>query len=547
MPTPQFLPSDLGFDPEIFPSYRDGQLDLSLQVAESRRRFTFIEVPPGGGKSLAYMTVPKILSLGDDTPLRTLVLVGTKGLQSQLSEDFHHAFTVYGHSNYRCLAVEPGGPLYPEYRGPMTCDVGPCRIGVECQLRGGGCESYDARYRASKSEVVLANYALWMSINRYGEPNSLGQFDVLVLDEAHTARDWLTRSCVVSLLASDLRPFGISLPPAQILDDPSQWSKWAGEAASVVRAASMIAKRTRRLNPREVVELQRLEADLGTLAAVLPDGPTRWIADTTSGRSGPGVEFSPVWAQEFAERYLFRGIPKVILSSATLSPLDARYLGIPTESFDYLERPSTFPARNRPLIYVPGASVRRGMPEAEIRMWVNVIDRIIEKRLDRKGIIHTRSYDYARQILKRSKYARFLISHNDSRDIRAQIAAFKSMDAPAVFVSPSIEEGFDFPDDEARYVIIAKLPFLDLSDAVTAARMEADKTYSVLVTAQTIIQMYGRGVRSRGDWAETFIIDESWGRWFRAAAGRLGLWHRWFKDAWQDHDYPPPPPALQAA
>lgn len=540
-----YTPATFGFDSTRFPSYRDGQLDLSFRAAQSTRRFTFMQVPPGGGKSLAYMTVPRLLSLGD-RPLRVLVLVGTKGLQSQIPGDFPFAHPVFGHNNYPCRAVELTGPL-AEYHDPhrvTTCDVGPCRIGIECSLRRGGCDSYDDRAIAAGSEAVVANYALWLTLGRYAEPDSLGRFDLLVLDEAHTARDWLAKSCTITLLRADLKPRGIELPPPEILDDPAKWSQWAAQASATVRTSAAVAKRLKRTTPRDVIELQRLETELGILAAVKAGGPTRWLARVQGTKQGPAAVFAPVWAQEFAERYLFRGIPKVILSSATLSPLDARYLGIAEDEYDFLERGSSFAAANRPFYYLPAARVSKQMSDVEERMWVNVIDRIVEGRLDRKGIIHTRSYDYARKILARSKYARFMLAH-DSTDARAKIQAFKRAEPPCVLVSPSVEEGFDFPDDEARYVIIAKVPFLDMGDDITLARMDDDKSYANLVVAQTILQQYGRGVRNESDWAETFMLDENWGRWFSAAAGKLGLWPRYFRDAWQKcGSLPPAAPPL---
>ena len=100
---------------------------------------------------------------------------------------------------------------------------------------------------------------------------------------------------------------------------------------------------------------------------------------------------------------------------------------------------------------------------------MNRIDEIVGGRPNRKGIIHTVSYPRAREIMKRSKHRRRMRTHN-TRSTEEAVAMFKQSRDPLVLVSPSVEQGFDFPLDECRFQIIAKLPFVNVYSPIVVAR-----------------------------------------------------------------------------
>ena len=81
-------PSELGL-PEKFQTFRPGQEESALKIVGSDKRFTLLDAPTGSGKSLMYMTAA-MLAGG-----RSLVLVGTKGLQSQILDDFKDSFAAF--------------------------------------------------------------------------------------------------------------------------------------------------------------------------------------------------------------------------------------------------------------------------------------------------------------------------------------------------------------------------------------------------------------------------------------------------------------------
>lgn len=533
-------PTDLGFPPK-FADWRKGQLDVTIAAAASDKRVYMLSMPTGGGKSAVYMGVAKMLDA------RTLVLTSTKGLQAQLTADFKSMglFEIKGQNNYRCLA---------DSAAYTTCDDGVCHSGVECSLKADGCTYYDAVRAASKASLVVTNYAYWMTMNRYSDPDSIGKFDLLVLDEAHDAPEQLADFCAIEVEKAEVHSLlELDLPP--IDEGQEVWSEWAAKARAICAIRYSAARLRIREGAKYVKQVKRL-IDLGRRLAELakshrwrrgeptapdvwmPGQQSDWVAEWVfdSNRHVKGVKFSPVWAHGYAEEFLFKAIPRILMVSATLQRAAARYLGIPPDQYEFAETTSTFDPARRPLFWIPTVRVGRNITPGEQRVWLNRIDAIIDRRLDRKGIIHTRSYDRAQAILQSSRHRAIMLGHG-SRNARDVVAQFKRAKPPVILISPSMETGWDFPYDQCEFQIIAKVPFLDTRSAVLQARARSDKKYLNYMTVLSLIQQYGRGMRAEDDRCETFIVDDNI-EWFWPAAKEF--WPKWFKAAYRRHPGVPP-------
>lgn len=545
-------PSDFGFPPK-FSQYRRNQFELAAEVAFDTHRFQGVHAPTGTGKSLMYLTAVRLLASASSLPVRALVLVGTKGLQDQLLHDFNALGMVdmRGQSNYPCTALYVTGEYRGYARPGTSCADAPCHAGLPCAKREGGCLYYDQQRLAQRATIVVDNYSHWISIGRYSDPEALGKFDILICDEAHTAPRWVAKHCTVELDRNTvLHYLGAKLPP--INEGLAAWSSWARTAsitaterhAEVVEELQITAGDDRRDLLRQALVYKRLINDLDAVANAhdwhssegsrlnvkMPGLQIDWVFQSTER----GVRFEPTWAHPYTEELLFRNIKRVVFASATLTPEIAKYLGIDARDMRWHEVSQGFSPRRRPFYFIPTVRVDRRMVEGQVRLWVNRIDAIIEGRLDRKGIIHTVSYARALELLARSRFAHLMITH-ERDNMRATVDAFKRADAPTILVSPSVVEGFDFPYDEARYQIIAKIPFTDGRDPVEKARRKADGEWPNYVAAQALIQMAGRSMRAADDVSETFIVDDHW-RWFQYAV----KFPKWFKESWRWVDRVPP-------
>jgi Rad3-related DNA helicase len=149
-----YKPSDLGFGDE-FPEYRTDPMsgrEVQLEVIEfgsaCESRFAAISAPTGIGKTLAAVSMAKV------TGMRTVILTATKALQNQYLSLFgkYGMVEIKGRSNYQC-----GDYAHLDCRGGAAMG---CRY-----CRGNGCGYERAKKKAVESQLVVANYAYWMTVN----------------------------------------------------------------------------------------------------------------------------------------------------------------------------------------------------------------------------------------------------------------------------------------------------------------------------------------------------------------------------------------------
>lgn len=446
--------------------------------------------PTGIGKSLIY--VAGSLHRGG----RTIILTSTKGLQDQLMKDFAPAglVEVRGRSNHRC-----------DLTG-NSASLGPCRWGYKCALREGGCAYYDSIRRANEAQLVVTNYAFWLS------NDGILEAETLVLDEAHASFDHLVSHYSVELdmnLAMGILGHELELSRAGIAEALKESEKYLrAQVKHILKEGGDISK---------ISPLSRLVENIRTLSSTLK------LTAIKSKHKGT-LYVTPVTAP--TDR-LFRGSRFVLLTSATVGEGTARLLGLTPSMIDILSYNSPFPVMNRPIYALDGFKIDRKTSQATDRQWAVLIDQIVRSRPGHKGIVHTVSYDRRAKYLKNSHLKIPVLSPNP-KETASFVAQFKHKDPPAVLVSPSVTTGYDFPGDECRYQVIGKVPFPDSSSELSSARTKVFPDYPLHAAWQQIVQASGRGVRSEDDWCETFIVDAHF-HWLLRKAHRLAP--KWFVGA----------------
>lgn len=497
------------------------------------------------GKSLAYMTAA--LASGK----RIAILTANKALQSQVADDFTESglFDMRGLNNYTCRALDKGGELETMWNrrlGRPGCDIGPCTAGMPCALKEMGCDYFDAYRRACGQQIVSTNYDYWIAIHKYGQ--GLGKFDWLIMDEAHEAVGKLSDAMSVEFTEKDFKELG--KPPK--IDMPLQnWRMWA--RVFMARVQSRLEAYTHiggvdedgvaaLIHDSDLPDAEELRfwKRLENKCQTLSDSTDDWVLDVNE--TNGNIRIAPVWVNTFAEPYLFRDIKRVILTSATVLPKVASLLGMPDNSWEYIEYPSTFPVERRPIYWMPTIRLNYRSPEEDLRTWVVRIDQILSRRMDRKGIVHTVSYARQKFLLENSRFAKVMYA-NASGNTRDVVKAFRAADPPAVLVSPSVGTGFDFPFDAARYQIIGKVPFRDSRGSIIKAQAEEDPDYLNYLTAQDLIQLYGRTNRDPKDFSETWIVDNCIEKFIQ---DYKRFFPQYYLEAFQTAEYVNEPPPLEA-
>ncbi len=490
------LPTDLGFLPK-FKDWRANQLRGIEDGLSSPKRFVGQVQLPGKGKTLVYMAQAVMARA------RTMILTGTKGLQTQLLDDFANIglTDIRGKANYDCVDL-PG----------RNCEDG--SIGKCNYAKGPNCTWARARECALQARYVTSNYACWTATNKYGR--GFGTFDHLILDEAHNAPDILNSAMSVTLSEKEVtQDLQLKWPDYHLRDNIENWMEWAFVARRRADYQALMYKEkmekmvgAKRPTQELIRDFQRVTNLSRKLSDIVICSPSNWVPDVWHA----GYRFDPIYTSSYGERILFNGIPKVTFISGTIKRRTLEACGIPLEEMDFFDYPEELDVSRSPLMFIPTAWVNKDWDENELRKVVARIDEIIESRCDRRIIVHTVSNRMRDYVMSKSKYSRFMLS-NYARmgDVTAEvIKAFKAKKPPVILVSASVTTGYDFPMDDCRVQIIAKLPYPDtFSSKVERARSEEDPKRGIYQMWVTLAQMFKRADRSSKDFQEVFILDNN--------------------------------------
>jgi len=332
-----------------------------------------------------------------------------------------------------------------------------------------------------------------------------------------------------------------------IIDPPSnpdtisleRWAEWA------VAQKPTISKEISRLNKivkqgaskgvrRELKSFLALRKSLIMMSEM--DSQT-WISDI----SRDYFEFAPIWPKAYTNDVLFLDVDKIMLTSATVCEKTTQMLGVDPYLNDLMEFPHSFPLKNRMLYHIPTVRLNIRATELDIREWTRRIDQILRHRLDRKGVIHTVSYERRNHVLTQSQYRDLMVTHDTATAIKT-VSRFKNAEAPCFLISPSMTTGYDFPDDTCRLQILGKVAYPDTRNKIVKARCQEDKNYGAYIAAQQLVQAVGRGVRSKQDWCENFIIDDNI-KWFMPKYREF--MPQWFREAYKSVKTIPSPKPIE--
>lgn len=559
-------PVELGL-PAKFGNWRPYQDQAVSDILFSEARITGLGAPTGFGKTLTYAAAALIMGG------RVCFLVSTKGLADQLMLDLQALglIDVRGQSNYACILEEEERKLskptaeanfHAKMGWNRVFDLsvadGVCHSGTKCQYKEGGCLYYDAIRRAKGAQLVVTNYAFWLSVHaahRDSEDPPIGKFDLLVLDEAHNAHEEL--ASFLSIEISDEEVKGLlkaDWPNLSMGENQEEWKVWAAVERDLAKVelkslqdhikqfGGSVAQKKRTRKLRELVK------KLGHLASLSGE----WVGEIVEewqpgiGKHPIGRKWDPIWPAPYVEDFLFLGIKRIVLISATLRPKTLEVLGVTScdGGWEFIEYPSTFPVANRPVIVVPTCSLTFRSDDADLLVWVRRADQIINGRKDRRGVFHSVSFERSKFFALNTRVEGGRIITHTSRETRMVVDRFKNEEQykGSCIVSPSLSTGWDFPYEACEYQIIGKVPFPDNRSAVMKARSKRDKDYPMFLAMVELVQAVGRGMRAADDMCETFVIDNNF-NWFVNKYRHFAP--SYFLDAirWSQ-GVPPPPPKL---
>ena len=511
--------------PPKFDKWRGGQEEALHVMITGQTRADIICAPTGFGKSVLPVAYAKL------TGLPTCIVTESRGLQDQYLDDFQGIGMVdlRGRRNYKC-DMRPDDPEY-------TCEDG---YASQCPYKGTvQCKCSQAEMRAATSNLVVTNYDKWTASRRFGQ--GLEHIQQVVFDEFHAAPEALARAMQITLNTKEVEE-GLKL---DFLTSPenqemSNWKMWANMARSVANDA-MIAAQARITGvsdpkPSWVRHFSHMRNLCRRIATLATARPADWIVEEVEG--GKGFQFDPIRPGRYAEIALLLKVPRVIGISATTRPKTGYMVGLSRDKFGFKEFDSDFDPKRCPIYYVPTMRVDSYAENLD-PLW-NKLDQIASKRRDRKGIVHTVSYDRQAIFKAKSRFGSSVMINRKGEPIGPYIEEFRESGPGTIFASPSVGTGYDFPGDDCRWQFMVKIPF-EPPSKIVKAREADDPEYRSYKAMQALVQAFGRDMRSKRDWSERFIGDSHL-EWFLPRYKHLAprSFHGFFKPV----NVVPQPPKL---
>ena len=510
------------------------------------KRVVVLEMPTGGGKSLVCKAVANAAIVRGGTHF----LTSQKVLQDQYERDFPSPDIeiLKGRANYPCSHQDGEGsncadaPCTRQRKGilgecvdakltTLDAEASPMRLAVSLALKPEEhlCPYWKQLQKCHDHKITLFNFSSFLFQQRIGRFQKRG---LMILDEAHG-----TESQLLSFVSLELTEWALSIVNVSITRDISskeQFAEWLRET-NLLRKIQDIIKDSADGSAEEELDQIQLEAvkELQGKLEVFMEylERTEWVLEVVEyekrGEPTKKIVARPLFARNFAQGLLFRHAERVLCMSATILDVNvwAESLGIPREDVELIQTPCDFPIENRPINLDYAGNMgykyfsKQQNPTSPTRPKFSAkVANILGKHRGERGIIHTHSFEISRVLLEDISDQRFLFQWDfkSKEDMLEEHARRKD----SVIVAPAMHEGLDLRDDLSRFQIICKVPWPSLADKVMKERASRDDRYYAWLTALKIVQSYGRSVRSKEDWATTYIVDQGFDG-FLARSGKM--------------------------
>lgn len=243
------------------------------------------------------------------------------------------------------------------------------------------------------------------------------------------------------------------------------------------------------------------------------------------------VEFKPLDISKYCKA-VFDKCSKTIIMSATILNYNTfcRNIGISPENDEvkFIQVPSDFPVENRPIYPMNVAYLNyNNLQLQETKSAItNAIDNLMTIHNKHKGIIHTTSYEqlnFIKDNISKDNARRLIVTDPEIQREEVVQEHFYAK-KPTVLISPSLHTGLDLKEDLSRFQIITKVPYPNKSDRWINAKRNKVPEWYYWQTGLKLVQAYGRSVRSKDDWARTYILDSAFQYFLRKNRDILPGW-----------------------
>lgn len=422
------------------------------------------------------------------------VLTTTKALQNQYLTLFKYGRSVKGKRNYICREDSD-----------FRCDIAPCSLLPEIKSKcfsQNKCPHFNALKESLCSKFAIFNYSSYIVL-----PKHVSRRQILVCDEASELEDHLIShySCNINYKQINFDDFNMQKLYSDDIINVQGWLTKLKE--NITTAVNELNKSLAKIKDKIIIQ-QRIQKTrmYGELIESINNVLNlctfmEFVVEFDADK----VSIMPLHIQSLAQDF-FNNCDTVILMSGTIIDVKtfAKTLGI--EKYKFIEMESEFDPSKSPIYSCTKFPLSHKTLDKYLPSVIDLALKICENHKQDKGIIHTHNMKITDAFrFKVGKDKRFLI--RDAGITNEKILDRHYNTSNSVIISPSLGFGTDLKDENGRFQIITKTPYLPLNTKRIAILAKQDPAWYKMKTIVNLVQMSGRCTRHKDDYSDTYILD----------------------------------------
>jgi ATP-dependent DNA helicase DinG len=508
-------------------------------------KFFLLNLPVGSGKSHLALMISDWYRKNVNKMARVDIITNSKILQDQYADTYASIADLKGKENYECESYSCSCAQGAEFNrlNKTSCESCPYSSARESYMSGG---------------ISLTNFYLYILYAIYNPKLMENRgAKVLIVDEAHEFDDVMSDFITIKITENVVKKFKFSneyeimkklksvssianyvdflkFLNGEIITTIEDMEKGMSSTPRNVKSDKRDLKISKVLKTKNtdvrvmnlVTDLKQYQLKIEVFLKEYKENPNNWVLESNWNEKTKQKELSlePIWAYDYLDKYVFSQYDMVFLMSGTIldKNLFCQLNGLDVTKAVYYSIASPFPLRNRPIYYMPIGKMSFKSKEDTFQRYIPYIKKLLDKYKNKKGIIHTNSFELAKWIEDSIKDPRLVFHDSSNKD--EVLRMHMETEEPTVIVSPSMDTGVSFDNDAARFQIIAKVPYPSLASQKNKMRQKNNPDWYSWKTVSGLIQMSGRPVRSDKDYADTIIIDGGFGDVIKHSSQFLPDW-----------------------
>lgn len=368
-----------------------------------------------------------------------------------------------------------------------------------------------------------------------GNPISFGDRDLLVVDECHGLENQ-----VASLFAGfKVSPW--TVPPDCYRDIARHLSMETSRHGEVMDIMETLRDRCRAYKHEhadnddyadQVEDCKKFIDNAEWFFKEAEEWDRDWVVDMDRTRHPDKnkkvktFQLKPVKVDSFLKNFIWRRADTRLLTTATMpfrgsASTWCRRIGLDPERTHVIKVGMPFPPENRPVhVHTEIAKMSGGGDDENWGKIMAELDRLAGKHDGENGLVHTASYKRAQRVYQDAQSGGYenlkdnVLFHDADKETGPFLTKWQNSEE-SVVLSPSMSEGVDLAGEMCRWQALLKVPYPNMGDSRVDYLMDRDTGYGAdwqwynETTAQSIIQSVGRAVRSKDDYADYYVLDES--------------------------------------